>query len=120
MPEPEYRRRAEASRKAAWTAPTLDRRSDCFKDALICAILALNEPVEALKQRRRIDRWLVFGDSAQELETAAIYHAADIFGNESFRIVNDYVVLPVSERPGFGEEAGGKKYYARITVEVVE
>lgn len=124
MPETEKSHREEAKGflHGAWDDDNDNHeRTNNLLTGIGHAILALNEPVEAPKQRRRTGPLRFFGDSAQELEAAALDGAERIFGTDvNLRVVQDYPVYLV--RPGSMEEekAGGKEYFTTIVVEVIE
>lgn len=99
---------------------TDEQRVPPLLTALVHAVLSLNEPTEASKPRRRTDGFTFFGDNAEELEAEAVTNAETIFGSVEFRVIRDYRVWPVIPGVGNAAEAGGKKYYADIVVEVVE
>jgi hypothetical protein len=125
-PEPTHRESAKGQLKGAWEEGN-DKyeRTHILLTAIGHALLSLNEPTEAPKQRRRTGPRRVFGNSARELEAEALAFAWFIFGegeevSPELRVVRDYPVYAV--RPDSMEEieSGGKEYFASIVVEVVE
>ena len=62
-----------------------------------------------------------FGDSADELELAALDEARTVFGKDMrLEIVRDYLINPVSSATKLFEKAGGKRYVSTIGVRVLE
>jgi phytoene dehydrogenase-like protein len=68
--------------------------------------------------RGRSFRALVFGDTAPELEQAALDEARAFFGNgTALRVVPDYEAMLVHPRGALAREADGKKYQAYVSVQ---
>ena len=69
----------------------------------------------------RVMRALAFGDTATEVELAALDEARVFFGTDlQLRVVSDYMVFPVLPNEALSEQAGGKKYRSSVLVRVVE
>ena len=117
-----FRNRAESARYDAWERDTEEKQLVGMVDALVLAVLSLNEPTEATeateapKQCRNVEGLRIFGDSAEELESKALEIARDIFGPIPKLYVGNYTVLLADVDI---KKSGGKKYYARISVEVI-
>lgn len=93
-------------------------RTNALLTALVHAVLSLKEPIEAPRKHRKIKARVV-GDNAGELEEAAMSEAWSVFGEGSqvspmLAVVKDYEVVRIRER------GADKKYFAHITVEVIE
>jgi hypothetical protein len=64
---------------------------------------------------------LVFGDTADELELAALDEARPFFGDAvRLEVVRDYRALAVLPNGVFAARANGKKYQANVTVRTIE
>jgi hypothetical protein len=62
----------------------------------------------------------VYGDTADEIELAALDEVRPFFGDTvRLEVVRDYKAFTVVDS-AFRDQAGGKKYYARVPVRTVE
>jgi hypothetical protein len=64
---------------------------------------------------------LVFGDTADEIELAALDEVRPFFGDGVIlEVVREWEAFDTSGPVGQMPQAAGKKYYARVTVRTIE
>lgn len=109
---------------AAWSGPPGDADLASARLAGCLALVSIAEDLRHLAAaeikltERAGPRYpvLAFGDTAAEIEQAALHDAQPVFGDTPIHVIPDYLITPVATA-GERMEAGGKTLYATVTVQ---